>query len=72
MNVILVLLGQYLILYINFLQALYTSMDKFLQGLFVLANDPASEVGKLVNGLSFSYYLVFHVNVARGSPFMRL
>ncbi|XVE67197.1 hypothetical protein DITRI_Ditri08aG0140800 [Diplodiscus trichospermus] len=28
--------------------ALYTSMDKYLQGLFVLANDPAPEVRKLV------------------------
>ncbi|GLT75276.1 hypothetical protein SLA2020_470120 [Shorea laevis] len=28
--------------------ALYASMDKYLQGLFVLANDPAAEVRKLV------------------------
>lgn len=30
------------------LQALYHSMDKYLQGLFVLANDPVAEVRKLV------------------------
>ncbi|GLT86057.1 hypothetical protein SLE2022_042200 [Rubroshorea leprosula] len=30
--------------------ALYASMDKYLQGLFVLANDPAAEVRKLVCG----------------------
>lgn len=29
-------------------QALYNSMDKYLQGLFVLANDPVAEVRKLV------------------------
>ncbi|XP_021900297.1 transportin-1-like [Carica papaya] len=28
--------------------ALYVSMDEYLQGLFVLANDPAPEVRKLV------------------------
>ncbi|KAG5555116.1 hypothetical protein RHGRI_012595 [Rhododendron griersonianum] len=29
-------------------EALYMSMDKYLQGLFILANDPAAEVRKLV------------------------
>ncbi|KAK4253829.1 hypothetical protein QN277_010454 [Acacia crassicarpa] len=28
--------------------ALYASMDQYLQGLFILANDPAAEVRKLV------------------------
>ncbi|KAK3193374.1 hypothetical protein Dsin_024684, partial [Dipteronia sinensis] len=31
----------------SLLQALYASMDQYLQGLFVLANDPATEVQKL-------------------------
>ena len=33
------------------MQALYNSMDKYLQGLFVLANDPVAEVRKLVRDL---------------------
>lgn len=35
--------------YFNFFQVLFMSMDKYLQGLFVLANDPAPEVRKLVS-----------------------
>lgn len=33
----------------NILQVLYMSMDTYLQGLFVLSNDPSAEVRKLVN-----------------------
>lgn len=36
------------------MQALYVSMDEYLQGLFVLANDPAPEVRKLVHNFSSS------------------
>ncbi|KAJ0097668.1 hypothetical protein Patl1_28107 [Pistacia atlantica] len=36
--------------------ALFTSMDQYLQGLFVLANDPATEVRNLVNAFSFCCY----------------
>jgi len=34
---------------IGFVQALYVSMDQYLQGLFILANDAAAEVRKLVS-----------------------
>lgn len=40
------------------LQVLQLSMDKYLQGLFVLANDPAAEVRKLVRN-SFNFLLKF-------------
>ena len=33
----------------GFVQALYVSMDQYLQGLFILANDAAAEVRKLVS-----------------------
>ena len=33
----------------GFVQALYVSMDQYLQGLFILANDPVAEVRKLVS-----------------------
>lgn len=36
------------------LQVLYISMDKFLQGLFVLANDPNAEVRKLVSSFQLA------------------
>lgn len=42
------------------LQALYHSMDKYLQGLFVLANDPVAEVRKLVRVLFKLLSIVSH------------
>ena len=33
----------------GFVQALYISMDQYLQGLFIFANDPAAKVRKLVS-----------------------
>lgn len=36
-------------IYLLFLQALLVSMDQYLQGLFVLANDPTADVRKLVS-----------------------
>lgn len=39
----------YLFLVFTKFQVLHVSMDKYLQGLFVLANDPAAEVRKLVS-----------------------
>ena len=44
------------------LQALYNSMDKYLQGLFVLANDPVAEVRKLVSHL-FNLMLIIHDSI---------
>ncbi|XP_039028830.1 transportin-1-like [Hibiscus syriacus] len=43
--------------------ALYTYMDKYLNGLFGLANDPAAEVRKLVNSFSFLlyYYCIYNL-----------
>jgi len=32
-----------------FVKALYVSMDQYLQGLFILSNDPSAEVRKLVS-----------------------
>ncbi|XP_022861074.1 transportin-1-like [Olea europaea var. sylvestris] len=37
---------------------LYMSMDKYLQGLFILANDPAPEVRKLVRNFSCCHFLI--------------
>ncbi|KAJ0041065.1 hypothetical protein Pint_27495 [Pistacia integerrima] len=47
--------NQYIMLMpsVSMLEALFTSMDQYLQGLFVLANDPATEVRNLVNAFSF-------------------
>lgn len=39
----------YLFLVFTKFQVLHVSMDKYLQGLFVLANDPAAEVQNLVS-----------------------
>lgn len=51
------------------MQALYHSMDKYLQGLFVLANDPVAEVRKLVRVLFkllsiVCYYLFTNIFVS--------
>ncbi|THG00583.1 hypothetical protein TEA_008251 [Camellia sinensis var. sinensis] len=45
-------------------QVLYLSMDKYLQGLFILANDPAADVRKLVSCLSNWHQLIVVVVVA--------
>lgn len=53
---------------IFFFQALYASMSQYLQGLFTLARDPASEVRKLVNIFSLSHY--YHIIIYK--PFWPL
>lgn len=39
------------------MQALFVSMDQYLQGLFLLANDPSAEVRKLVGILFVHLYI---------------